>query len=455
MALDLRHLRPEQAGTGTYAIGLARALGALPEIELTMIVRHRRPSGKRAQVGSSWSAGPCRMLMSSTSRPRSSMPPTLNCCSELRRTSIITHLDLIAYRAQFVFSNQEAASRYRATCALALSAAQMTIVLSEDARREMIAEFGLPPEAVAVTPLGVELDGHNPAAGDGQLAVGDFVPRGRFFLSVATDFPHKNLRNLIDAFTLLRRQWSFPGDPPGLVLVGSKTSIRDGCYRHLAADPLPGVTYLGAVSDRRLRALYRSAEAFIFTSVYEGFGLPILEAMAAGTPVIALPISSVPEVGGDAVLYADGTAPLDLVRALERLATDQSLRDELRQRGRLRATEFQWERTARLTLAAYRSTVFQPPERSLRARRLLLDVVSKWADGGRSVPAYAEPGIRNAWSDLNRGAWGPRPSRVRSVSVRPRQAIGLSQRGPRQSHDRRQSRAVYRKSLPASIADNR
>ncbi len=80
-----------------------------------------------------------------------------------------------------------------------LSAAQMTIAISEDARREIVAEFGLPPEEVAVTPLGVDFDGHNAAAGDGRLLLGELVPPGRFFLSVATDFPHKNLRNLIDA----------------------------------------------------------------------------------------------------------------------------------------------------------------------------------------------------------------------------------------------------------------
>ena len=94
------------------------------------------------------------------------------------------------------------------------------------------------------------------------------------------------------------------------------------------------MTYVRTVTDEQLQALYRSAEALVFPSVYEGFGLPILEAMAVGTPVIALPLSSVPEVGGDAVLYADGTSPLDLVRAMEQLATDRSLRDELRHRGR-------------------------------------------------------------------------------------------------------------------------
>ena len=102
----------------------------------------------------------------------------------------------------------------------------MTIAISEDARREIIAEFGLPPEEVVVTPLGVDVDEHKAAAGDDRSLLGELVPPGRYFLSVATDFPHKNLQNLIDALLMLRHRWSAPGDPPGLVFVGSQTSMR-------------------------------------------------------------------------------------------------------------------------------------------------------------------------------------------------------------------------------------
>jgi glycosyltransferase involved in cell wall biosynthesis len=401
VALDFRHMPPEPVGTGTYAIGLARALAALPEIELTMVVRQ---ASQAADV-------PGRLLSDSTlladvdviHKPAQVFDPSeLGLLFRSPAHVVITHLDLIAYRAQVVFPHQEAADRYRATSALALSAAQMTIAISDDARREIAAEFGLPIDEVAVTPLGVEFGNHAESAEDDQALLRDLVPPGRFFLSVATDFPHKNLGNLIDAIILLRRRWSLPYEPPGLILVGSQTSMRDGSYHRLMLDPPPGITYLGAVTDSQLRALYRGAEALVFPSVYEGFGLPILEAMAVGTPVIALPLSSVPEVGGDAVLYANGTSPLDLVHALEKLATDRELRDELRHRGPLQAAQFRWDRTARLTVAAYRSTIFQPSERSLRARRLLRDVLSSWADGRCSPLSASELGIRNAWRDLNR-----------------------------------------------------
>jgi glycosyltransferase involved in cell wall biosynthesis len=381
VALDLRNLASTQVGTGTYAMGLGRALAALPDIELTMIVRHASQAGDI----------PGRLVAEEIMladvdvihKPAQIFDPTdLGLLFRSPSHLVITHLDLIAYRAQVVFPHQEVADRFRATSALALSAAQMTIAISEDARREIAGEFGLTMDEIAVTPLGVEVGNRADSPDDDKLVLSDLSLPRRFFLSVATDFPHKNLRNLIDAFTQLRRRWNSPGEPPGLVLVGSQTSIRDGSYRHIASEPIAGVTYLGAVTDSQLWALYRSTEALVFPSVYEGFGLPILEAMAAGTPVIALPLSSVPEVGGDTVLYTDGTSPMDLVRALEQVATDHELREELRRRGPLHAAQFRWETTARLTVDAYRSAVFQPSARSLRARRQLRDVLLSWASVG-------------------------------------------------------------------------
>ncbi len=227
---------------------------------------------------------------------------------------------------QGIFPSQEDADRYRATSASALRAAQAILVLSEDTRHEIATEFGLPPEEIAVTPLGVDFDRIAQYAEDDSSRSADLVPAGRFLLSVATGFPHQNVKNLIAAYARLRERWKFEGNPPDLILVGSAASIRAGLYRELPAEPAAGIHYLGAVEDDRLRGLYRYADALVFPSVYEGFGLPILEAMAAGTPVVALPISSVPEVGGDAVVYAEGTSPLDLAIAIERVAGDPDLR---------------------------------------------------------------------------------------------------------------------------------
>jgi len=152
--------------------------------------------------------------------------------------------------------------------------------------------------------------------------------------------------------------------------------------------------------------------ALVYPSLYEGFGLPPLEAMAAGTPVVAMPFSSVPEVGGDAVLYAEGLSPTDLARAMERIAASEALRADLRDRGLKRARDFRWQQVAHEVLDVYRSAVLSPSSRSLHMRRMLREAILRWAEPssagalqngrlddplGRTEPL----GVRNAWKALN------------------------------------------------------
>jgi hypothetical protein len=198
-----------------------------------------------------------------------------------------------------------------------------------------------------------------------------------------------------------------------LVLAGYRSGGRQGIYAELVSKPLSkGLVFLGPVSRDQLRVLYQRAIALVFPSLYEGFGLPPLEAMAAGTPVIAMPISAVPEVAGDCVLYPDGLAPDDLARSMELIATSESLHACLRSQGLLRAQNFQWAHSARATIDVYRSTIRRPSERSLQMRRLLRDAIFRWAANpvhfhGNSLPESIvwidehSIGIKNAWKALN------------------------------------------------------
>jgi glycosyltransferase involved in cell wall biosynthesis len=433
VALDLRDLPPDPVGTGTYAICLARALAAVPEVELSLIVRNElQATGIPGRVV--WEQSRLEDVEIIHKPAQVFDPVELRMLFQSPAHVVITHLDLIAHRAQGIFPSQAAADRYRATSALALQAAQSVIAISEDSQREIAEEFALPSHEIAVTPLGVDHDRFARRSDEGSDRLPDQVPPGRFLLSIATDLPHKNINNLIEAYALVRTRWMSVGEPPKLILVSSAASIRNGVDRQLPREPSAGIVYVGAVNDDQLRVLYHRAEALVFASSYEGFGLPILEAMTAGTPVVALPLSSVPEVGGDAVLYAQGTSPTDLAAAIERLTGDPQLRDDLRARGPRRAQGFRWEKTARLTAHAYRSSILRPSERSLRARRQLQDVIVAWAQECSENPlasiapavTSSQPppsGIRSAWRDLSHAVHARVRRDIGQILWRPRHAM--------------------------------
>jgi glycosyltransferase involved in cell wall biosynthesis len=412
VAFDIRHLPREQVGTRTYAVGLGQALGALDDIELTLLVREpAQAAGLKGRVvtADEWSDDvevihkPAQVVV----------PAELKLLFESSAHVVITYQDLIGYQIPSVFPTDFQHERYVGTSSLSLQAVQRVIAYSQSAGHEITAAFGIPAEEIGVVALGVEAGWFaQREPGDHAILQKLGLPT-RFFFSIATDFPHKNLPNLLEAYATLRRRWR-NGEPPGLVLAGHTSSARTDFYPTLESSALPdGVTTLGPVTREQLRVLYQRAMALVFPSLYEGFGLPPLEAMAAGTPVIAMPISAVPEVGGDAVLYADGLSVPALARAMESIATDEGLRTELRDRGQKRVDAFRWEQTARATAQIYRSAVHYPSERSLRMRRLLQSAIVRWSE---SRPADAlldcyddydlfmlthPVGIRNALRALN------------------------------------------------------
>jgi glycosyltransferase involved in cell wall biosynthesis len=163
--------------------------------------------------------------------------------------------------------------------------------------------------------------------------------------------PHKNLERLIEAFDMLKKQGF---EDVKLLIIGDEISkyatLRRAVHRHKLHKH---VRFFGFVSDQTLAVLYRLAAVFVFPSLYEGFGLPPLEAMASGTPVITSNVSSLPEVVGDAALLIDPYQPEAIAAAMERLLTDARLCESLRARGLVRAREFSWERSVRRVREIY------------------------------------------------------------------------------------------------------
>jgi alpha-1,3-rhamnosyl/mannosyltransferase len=208
-----------------------------------------------------------------------------------------------------------------------------------------MALLGLPAARLEVVYNGLDFHPDDPAPEEEAPPVD--VP-GEFFLSVGSLEPGKNLALLRSAYELAAaRGWHLPP----LLIVGSR---REGVAHE--GPPPPGWTYLGRQPDTVLVYLYRRAVALLFPSTYEGFGLPIGEAMALGLPVICSRVSSIPEVGGQAPLYAD-LEPAAYLDAMRAISTDGSLRAELAERGRQQARRFSWKRCADETGAVYRQVL--------------------------------------------------------------------------------------------------
>ncbi len=198
--------------------------------------------------------------------------------------------------------------------------------------------LGLPAAKLEVVHLGGWL---SPATDD--LPKPPSVLPADYFLFVGSLEPGKNLALLRAIYLAADRP------PPPLVVVGARW---EGVPRE--GPPPPGWHFLGHTPDDQLAALYRGARALLFPSVYEGFGLPVLEAMQHGCPVLCGPVASLPEVAGGAAALAE-LAPGPFAAAMHRLSADDGWRAHLQAAGRARAAEFSWEKCARETLAVYRS----------------------------------------------------------------------------------------------------
>jgi glycosyltransferase involved in cell wall biosynthesis len=168
---------------------------------------------------------------------------------------------------------------------------------------------------------------------------------------VGTLQPRKNLGRLLEAYALLRKR-AQRGEAPGLVIAGRKGWLYDQIFQQVERLGLESkVVFPGYVPQDDLPALLSGARLFVFPSLYEGFGLPVLEAMACGTPVACSNVSSLPEVAGDAALLVDPLDVRGMAEAMNRLLQDEGLRTQLVERGYRQVRQFSWARCARETLA--------------------------------------------------------------------------------------------------------
>jgi glycosyltransferase involved in cell wall biosynthesis len=240
----------------------------------------------------------------------------------------------------------------RASCRLATRQAQAIVTLSEFSKRTLVERYRVPPERIFVTPLGVRSDhfspGGCPSSGDPWREF-DLPAQVLFF--PANTWPHKNHLRLLEALAVLRDTY---GLRPGLILTGAPKSAHAAVLSGVAQLGLERqVRWLGHVPEDRLVALYRGATALVCPSLHEGFGMPILEAMACGCPVACSPTTGTGETAGEAALTFDPDDVSDIAATVGALLANTDLRRDLARRGLRRAAEFTWERAGRSTLDVY------------------------------------------------------------------------------------------------------
>jgi glycosyltransferase involved in cell wall biosynthesis len=223
---------------------------------------------------------------------------------------------------------------------LARRPATRLVTVSVFSQQRLAAALSVPRERFADAPGGAQHFDSVPADAAPRVALG--LDRQPFVLAVASRNATKNLARLARAWPLVGR-----GDVKLALVGGVNARVFGG---EVAASIAPGWVDVGPLDDAGLKALYERASAFVFPSLYEGFGLPPLEAMACGCPVAASDIPAVRAVAGDASLYFDPLAPASIADALRRLLGDAALREDLRARGRRRAALFTWDATAQALL---------------------------------------------------------------------------------------------------------
>jgi glycosyltransferase involved in cell wall biosynthesis len=277
--------------------------------------------------------------------PHYVLPPAVRC------RSVVTIHDTIHLTFPQYLPNRAAYAYARASMWAAVRRSDRILTVSDASKRDILHFFDVPADKVVVVYNGIdERFARTPRAEDVARVRERYQLDQRFVLYVGNIKPHKNLVRLIEAFHLLRRDDA----DLKLLIIGDEISKLPALRRAVHQYKLhKHVRFLGYLPDDMLAILYRQAAVFVFPSLYEGFGLPPLEAMASGTPVVTSNVSSLPEVTGGAAMLVDPYDVDSIADGMRRVLTDPALAAEMRRKGLLRAREFSWERSVVRTRAVY------------------------------------------------------------------------------------------------------
>jgi glycosyltransferase involved in cell wall biosynthesis len=369
--LDARTVTDHFPGIGRYVFNLARAMAPLlePDEQLILLYDPTRTSPWNLASLADSQTRLVEMPISPFSLRQQWLLPRLlrSLRADLYHSpyylmpyrpgipTLLTIYDLIPWRYPRYFSTRTRLV-YRYATALALRAAARVTTISDASRRDLLAFYQLLPQSVTTIQLAADPLFRPVAPQD--------VSSLRFRLGLADDYllyvgsnkPHKNLIRLVEAWAIVNRKSEIVNQK--LVIAG----VWDARYPQakIRVEELglrESIRFLGPVAEADLPALYGGATAFVFPSEYEGFGLPVLEAMACGVPVACANVSSLPEVAGQAALYFDPFDVVEIADTLDRLLCTPDLQAKLRQQSLARAAQFSWERAAHETLQLYRAVL--------------------------------------------------------------------------------------------------
>ena len=369
LGLDARLLAYNRGGIARYITSLGRALAALPSYapfdDLVAVCHRKDRQRSLADHGwrsvTAWTPPHHRwervLLAAELAGHRLDLlhSPDHIALGAGRARSVLTVHDLAFLLYPHTHSPQS--RRYYRQITWAVQRADRIIAVSQATKEDLVREVGADPARIRVV-YEAAFPGWDTATGSPPLGLSPLPQQATpqpYFLAVASvQEPRKNLPRLVEALAEVRR--SHPR--ARLVIAGSPgpdtPAIQEAVARRDLAD---SVILPGSLDDRHLGAYYRDAVALVYPSLYEGFGLPMLEAMAAGTAVIAANVSSLPEIAGDAVLLVDPHQVESMAEAMRRVVDDEALRADLVARGHSRERQFTWERAAQDTLAVYREAL--------------------------------------------------------------------------------------------------
>jgi glycosyltransferase involved in cell wall biosynthesis len=380
VAIDIR--RMTEFGVGTYTRNIVRALGRLDRQNKYFLIGSPQKVAEIGSLPANFHTVPllerdttvkghfdCRATLKRLNCDLVHIPHLFWLPRSLPCPYVITVHDVLEhmYRARD-HSGMRRSLHFHLTRHVLKRAARIFAV-SKFTKSEIEKLFGIPPGRIEVVYNAIDerfLRGHTSEA-DRQLLAERYLVTNPFLLYAGRISPHKNVIRIIEAFSALKAELEKEGKFPDLklIIIGDELSKHPDLRRTVVRGGVHNdVRFMGFVPIEVLRIFYDAAKIFIFPSLYEGFGLPPLEAMAHGTPVVASNSSSLPEVVGSAAMLVNPENVFEIMRAVHRVLVDQGLRDKLKQRGYEQATKFSWDASARQILAAYRDVAAQRTEKS-------------------------------------------------------------------------------------------